>query len=45
MSLIAAYGLGLGLWLCNAIARLHHGSLRIAAADPGTCAIVQLRSI
>ena len=41
----APSGLGLGLWLCNAIARLHHGSLRIAAADPGTCAIVQLRSI
>lgn len=38
-------GLGLGLWLCSAIARLHGGRLRIAGARPGAIVQVQLSSI
>ena len=38
-------GVGLGLWLCHAIARLHHGSLRVAPARPGTAIQIILRSL
>lgn len=38
-------GLGIGLWLCNAIARLHGGSIRLSAARPGTLVAIRLQAL